>query len=57
MRQELPKTYEPDVYKRQVEDLRRRTVMRRLLKSGVFRRAVVIHGRGAERQCRVEELL
>ena len=40
-----------------VEDLRRRAVMRRLLKSGVFRRAVVIHGRGAERQCRVEELL
>lgn len=40
-----------------VEDLRRRTVMRRLLKCGVFRRAVVIHGRGAERQCRVEELL
>ena len=39
-----------------VEDLRGRAVMRRLLKSGVFRRAVVIHGRGAQRQCRVEEL-
>lgn len=39
-----------------VADLRGRAVMRRLLKSGVFRRAVVIRGRGAQRQCRVEEL-
>lgn len=39
-----------------VAELRRRTVLRELLESGVFRRAVVIEGRGTERCCRVEEL-
>ena len=39
-----------------VEDLRRRPVMRGLLDSGVFHRAVVIEGRGPQRRSRVEAL-
>lgn len=39
-----------------VHELQCRPVLRRLLTGGVFRRAVVITGRGAERRCRVEAL-
>ena len=37
-------------------ELRRRPALASLLESGVFRRAVVIEGRGADRRCRVEAL-
>ena len=37
-------------------DLRRRPALGHLLESGVFRRAVVIEGRGRQRKCRVEAL-
>lgn len=39
-----------------VEELRRRSIGQKLLESGVFRRAVVITGRGVDRTYRVEAL-
>lgn len=44
------------VHAASLEDLRSRPVGRALLSCGVFRRAVVIKGRGGGRQCAVEKL-
>ena len=44
------------VHAASLQDLRGRQVGRALLECGVFRRAVVIEGLGAARQCRVERL-
>ena len=45
------------VHAASVEEMRMRPLFRRLLECGVFRRAVVITGRGEQRQYRVEELV